>query len=218
VFLGKSEGQKVLRHLFGIGVLLACAAQSQAVTIIPVSGNFTFDDDIATFVYTVQNQGQVDIYTTSFATGGFATIISVFDAAGNLVNSNDGASTNDCGFHGMDPILGACYDALTSWVSDGGVQYTVVLTQYDNSSVDGATLASGFRQQGNGNFTGMPPFNPAIGGAFWLPGPFQRTSDWTIVFESADASGLVVVPEPATGLLLFAGGALVAWKKTRKPL
>lgn len=206
----------MLRHWFGIGVLLACAAQSQAATVIPVTGSFVFDDDIATFIYKVQNPGQVNIYTTSFATGGFATIISVFDVAGNLVNANDGASTNDCGFHGTDSVLGTCYDAFTSWVSDPGVAYTVVLTQYDNSSADGSTLASGFRQQGTGNFTGMSPFNPDIGGAFWLPGPFQRNSNWTIVFQAEDATGLVLVPEPSSGLLLLAGVSLVAWKRIRK--
>jgi hypothetical protein len=202
--------------------MLFCAAPASFATLITFSGNFSTDDDLVTFQYDVQADGLVSIYTTSFASGGFEPIITVFDPSGFLVNFDVGSAApfNDCGFHGIDPVTGACWDALVTWNSEVIGLYTVVLTQWGNESEDFFTLAAGFRETNDivnsPNYTGEPPHNPSGSGSFLLPGPIQRTSDWTIFFEAEDQAGLNVVPEPASGLLLLGGAALVAWKKTRK--
>jgi hypothetical protein len=218
----KIGGLKVLQKGLCIAALLFCAAQASFATIITFSGNLATDDDLVTFYYTVQSAGPVNIYTTSFAQEtGFAPIITVFDSLGDLVNSNDGSTTNpgSCGIRGTDPGTGLCWDAVVSWGSDANVQYSVVLSQWGNDAL-GSTLAAGFRETedtfNSPNYTGQPPWS-VLGGSFRLPdGQTQRTSAYTIVFEADDAQGLTVIPEPASGLLLLGGVALVAWKKTRK--
>jgi hypothetical protein len=214
----------VLQKGLCIAALLLCAAQTSFATIITFSGNLSTDDDLVTFYYTVQSAGPVNIYTTSFALEtGFAPIITVFDVNGDLVNSNDGSTTapppGGCGIRGTDVGVNLCWDAVVTWGSDANAQYAVVLSQWGNAAV-GSTLAEGFYETedtfNTPNYTGAPPWS-VLGGSFRLPdGQTQRTSAYTIVFEAADPLGLVVVPEPASGLLLLGGVALVAWKKTRK--
>jgi hypothetical protein len=82
------------------------------------------------------------------------------------------------------------------------VQYQVALTEYDNFARQ-PTIEDGFTEQGNGNFTAGPPFNnPGAGTAFLLPGGEQRSSAWSVSFDSEETSLTAsAVPEPATLVL-----------------
>jgi hypothetical protein len=173
----------------GLGILL-CGSSVFASTM-SFTGVFSADDNVVLFQYSVPTTDIVTIATTSYATGGFSPILSLFDNTGTLVFTNDGYSNNS--------------DALITWNSIAGETYTVALTEYDNFPF-GPTLADGFQEQGNGNFTAQPPFNPPLSGGFYLPGPVQLTGDWAVSFSSAAVlSAAVAVPEPGCGLLMLAG-------------
>jgi hypothetical protein len=198
--------------------LLAVASSGYSATVFNFNGTFTADDDIQQFVYTVLNTGPVDVFTTSFANGGFAPVLSLFDNLGVLQTYNVGSQTNDCVNNGQDPVTLGCWDARLSLNSVAGTQYLIILTQDDNIPL-GTTLLDGFSEQGNGNFTAKPPFNnPVPGGKFLLSGPIQRTGDWALTIQSADPTLTAgQVPEPSTTALLLTGGGLLAlWRRTRK--
>jgi hypothetical protein len=200
------------------GLLLAVVFPGISATVFNFSGTFTTDDFVQGFHYTVQNTGQVEVFTTSFATGGFAPILSLFDDAGNLQFYNVGSQTNDCANNGTDPATGACWDARLSWNSLAGTQYLIALTEDDNLP-KGPTLLDGFFEQGNGNFTAAPPFNiPVPGGSFLLTGPVQRTGDWAVTIQAADPTlSASQIPEPSTAALFLTGAGLVAfWRRTKK--
>jgi hypothetical protein len=190
-------------------IIFLCAASPAFPATITFNGVFTSDDDVQTFQYRVQNTGLVTISTTSYATGGFEPVLTLFDGAGNFQFFDDGSAHTPAG------------DAVLSWTASLANQdYIIALTQYDNyanGNFIGGNLSDGFVEQGNGNFTADLPFNnPVPGGSFLLPGGGQRTGSWSISFTSADPS-LTVVPEPGSGVLLLAGAGLVAWKRSRKP-
>lgn len=187
-----------------LGCLLGFAASASAGPIF--SGNFTSDDNVVFFHYQVQNTALVDVFTTSYAGGGFSPILTLFGANGEFLFDNAGYPTDT--------------DAALSWNSVAGMEYIIALTQYDNYAI-GPTLADGFRQQGMGNYTAEPPFNPTIpGGSFLLPGPTQRSSAWSVSFESNEptlsVSGPSAIPEPATTVLTLCGVlALAVWTRRR---
>jgi hypothetical protein len=186
-----------LKSAFGLTLLLASAASIPAATI-NLSGTFNQDDDLVVFVYSVQNTGLVTVSTTSYATGGFQTILSLFDSSGSFLFDNSG--------------YGSASDATLSWNSLGGSLYYVALTQYDNYALQ-PTLNDGFSQQGNGNFTATLPFNlPTPGGKFLLPGGEQRTGAWAVQFDSADPTlQAQQIPEPQSWLLLLSGALGLGW-------
>jgi len=152
------------------------------------SGTFTTDDERATIFYTVANQGPVTVSTTSFATGGFSPILSLFDSTGNFLFLDSGYANNT--------------DATLSWVSNAGAFYTIVLTEFDNFPVllPTGTLSDGFTEDGQGNFTETLS---GMTGPFHLPTGEQLTGDWAISFTSPDPSLQVSAPEPGTGLMLL---------------
>ena len=189
-----------MRGLRLIGLLL-CSTSAFAGTVFNLSGTFNTDDQLQLFYYSVANTALVSISTTSFATGGFSPVLTVFDSTGAFQFDNQGYGTNT--------------DATLSWNSLAGMKYLVVLTQYDNVSPGpGYNFSDGFSEQGNGNFTADLPFNlPTPGGSFLLPGGEQRTNQWAVTFSS-DEETLTLVPEPGTvGLWLGGITLLAAWKR-----
>src|SRR4051794_956637 len=98
--------------------LLVCGMPAFAGTVFTFSGSFSSDDNLRLFTYSVQNQAQVDIFTTSYVSGGFSPVLTLFDATGLFQNESRGLSG----------------DASLSWISQPGEQYLIVLSQYDNVS------------------------------------------------------------------------------------
>ena len=72
------------------------------------------------------------MFTTSFATGGFAPLLALFDGTGSLLFADSGIADNNCVLNGVDPATGDCYDSRLSWNSIGGAPYIIALTEYDN--------------------------------------------------------------------------------------
>jgi len=182
-----------------------CAAWGGQINF---TGTFTQDDQIQLFLYSVQVGGPVTVFTTSYdgtASGGFSPILSVFQADGTYVNGNAGYSGDT--------------NASVTWVSDANEDYIVALTEWDNSPLlfPTGTLSDGFTEQGNGDFTAVPPFSAGGPGGFYTgPGGTQTTGNWAVTFSADDGLGLQAstVPEPGTSILLVGGLALMLGSKS----
>ena len=152
-------------NLKSIALLSAVALVLPAVALagpITVSGNFAQDEDVVLIPFTVPTLGVVTIRTTSFADGstGFEPVLTLYDSAGNLLlqDATGGTVPAGCGLRSIDPTSGYCLDALIQSPLNAG-SYTLALTEWDNIP-GGPTLADGFPQTGNGNFTG--PESPGL--------------------------------------------------------
>jgi len=139
--------------LFALGSVTAFGNTSYSFT-----GTFTQDDQVQLFPFTITDPVDfVTMDTLSWAggtnlalqlipAGGFDPVLSLFDGSGNYVTFNDDGT---CGQVGM--YEGNCYDAYISMALSAG-SYTLALTE-SNNFPNTPTLADGFTQQGNGNFT-----------------------------------------------------------------
>jgi len=205
-----------------LAVLLGSVTLSWSATILSYSGDFTQDDDqrlvnftiLAPATVTLQSWsygGGVDPLANVISAGGFGPVLSIFDSTGNLVGFDRGGTVgglppNDCGTGGrtVDAVSGFCLDAYLEIPLASVGEYTVVLTQQDNTP-NGPTLADGFAFDGAGNFTG----------GFIDAGGFQRNSSYYFTISLPDST---VVPEPATGFLTLAALCLGAAANVRKRL
>lgn len=156
------------------------------------------DDDVVLIPFSVASTSTVTIQTTSFAVGGFEPVLALYDGSGNLLllDSTGGTVPSNCGSRAIDPVSGFCLDAFIQG-SLNPDNYTIALTEWDNIP-NGPTLADGFPQTGNGNFTG-PEFLGSPGSFILFDGT-QRGSNWAL-----DVNGVPSVPEPGTAALVMFG-------------
>jgi len=175
-------------HRFFGYVLATFILSASAHAGITLHGTFAADDDMFTAGFALAVPANITIDTTSFATGGFAPVVSLFDSLGNLLVFDDGGvAPLACGPRAVDPATGFCLDAYINGLLAAG-SYTVVLTEWDSVPF-GPTLSDGFLEQGAGNFTGGPFLLNAGPG-------YQRTGNWTLEIPG------VAAPEPSFAGLL----------------
>src|SRR6185312_858935 len=126
----------------GLCALPAAAADlcpaTDITATLPYSGTgcFNTDDVEQSFVFTLGSSQTVNMYTTSFAGGGFAPVLTLFTGGDNsFIASDDGGvysndpEFNTCGARGVGTADGAttCLDAyLTRNLGPGS--YRLVLT------------------------------------------------------------------------------------------
>ncbi len=207
-----------IKALLFLCLLGVCSARLSASTLT-FSGNFSADDDVVLIPFTISTGASVLIQTTSYAASiGFEPVLTLYDAAGNLFlqDATGGTIPSGCDVRAIDAVSGFCLDAVIQNFLNAG-NYTLALTEYDNIP-GGPTLAEGFPQTGNGNFTG-PEFtgNP---GSFILFDGEQRTSAWALSINNADTTisepPVGVTPEPATLALTGSGLLSVFFAAYRK--
>jgi len=210
-----------MRLAFVLAASLVTAASHAAS--ISYTGNFVQDDDLVTFGFDLASATTVTLRTWSFAggtdaggsaipAGGFAPVLSLFDAGGSqdlLAVDRDGGS-GPCGPRAVDPSSGFCWDAYLNLDLAAG-SYLLVLTEDDNTP-NGPTFADGFFQSGQGNFTAAE-FGGPPGAQFILVDGSQRTSSWAV-----DLIGVAIpTPEPPPALLLLLCGAYIGVIASRLP-
>ncbi|RZL31435.1 MAG: hypothetical protein EOP35_22040, partial [Rubrivivax sp.] len=130
-------------------ISLFCLAFS-AVTMAGTSshsGKFVDDDDRYTFDFSLAAAGPLLVETQSFAAGGFAPVLSLFDASGQLLQLDAGSSHTCIGGGSF------CWDAHFALDLTAGA-YRLVLTQDGNLPL-GPTLADGFAMTGRPDYTGL---------------------------------------------------------------
>jgi hypothetical protein len=165
---------------------------------VSFTGSFAADDQMAIFSFVASSASPL-IFTTSNATGGFITSLSLFgpdtmlQASTPLLDQNQNPGAGDAVINTASPPV----------LITAGDTYWVVLTEFDNSA-NGATFGSGFHEAGNGNFTDA--VNGCGGNApFCDPNTFVNdlTGNWALNINGvASATQLSTVPEPATFLML----------------
>jgi hypothetical protein len=191
-------------------------------------GNFTRDDNVQLFNFTVGSSSTVTLRTLSYAggtqadgtvvtNGGFDPILALFDSSGNFIDNNDDGDSSEVP---ADPITERFFDTYLQVVLGAG-NYTVAVSQYDNffSGGPGDNISLGFDRQGDGNFTPGTTNFPCSASRFCDVDGNSRTSFWAFDILNVQ-SGVVVpptepVPEPSTvvGSLIL---GLVSTKLAKK--
>ena len=214
-----------MRKFFLGSALFALAASVglQAATF-SFTGNFTQDDSLQYFSFTIGTPRTVEILTLSYAggtngagqtiaRGGFDPVVSVFTKLLNNDGELIGVSNDEgCGSGnvGQDSVTGACWDSFITLPSLNPGSYIVILSQADNLP-SGGFLLDGFSRTGQGNFTG-PAF---LGqpGSFVDAIPSQRTSAWALDIRDADSA--YIIPEPSTTGVVFLSGVALFYARRR---
>ena len=181
-----------------LGLLAAGTAQADTFHF---SGNFSVDDGLA--ILAIDAPGLVTspptaltALTLSFAQGGFAPVLSLFDGQGFLLQAGT--------------LAGSCCDQRLAVDALPG-HYTLVLSQQGN--YPGATLADAFSNAGQAHYTA--PYDPLLrpNATFIDLDHSQRSGVWALDLTVAGTAA--VVPEPAAGWLLAAGLAGMAGLQSR---
>jgi hypothetical protein len=194
--------RRIARQIAAL-VLFTCAGWSGIASAYTLSntGSFSTDDQRAEIDFTVVAPGTVTLRTWSFGggingagtsipNGGFAPIVSLFEAGGtqDLIGLAAAGSGNCTG--NTDALTGFCWDVtLTANLVAGN--YLAVLTQDDNSP-RGPGFTDGFLRDGQGDFT-SPAFL-GVPGQFVLVTGAQRDSYWALDIDLPATS----VPAPGT--------------------
>src|SRR5262245_32673110 len=187
--------------LIGALLLFTLAAPTLSAANFTFTGNFSRDDSLLLLNFIGTTPGTVQIVTTSYTTGGFSPVLSLFDQQqNNLLIGRDNGVDHPNGEANLTQMLGAG-------------SYFVVLSQFDNLAA-GPTLQNGFLRTGDGTFT--REFGPpgATGPFLDIDGQ-QRTSNFAVTLNNV--SNATVAPEPVTSTLLLAGlGALCSVIRMRR--
>jgi PEP-CTERM motif len=218
-------------------VSIALLASAASATDFSFTGNFTQDDNVQLFNFSVGSASTVTFRTYSYAggtnaagqpiaQGGFDPILALFDASGAFIDQNDDDET---GTVPADVETGAAFDTFLQVLLNPG-NYTVAVMEYDNFA-NGPNLSNGFARDGQGNFTigfGCADNQPAFNDVTTDPG-CGRDSHWAFdilnVAEATQVGGGEPgepgnVPEPSTWammLLGFGAAGLMVRHRRRMP-
>jgi hypothetical protein len=166
------------RIIIGLMILAVfCLPEAQAESY-NFHGNFSQDDNVQFFTFSVTAPSEVALDTLSYAKGGFLPVLSLWDNAGVSMGE-------------YYPLTG--FADVNTTVDFTAGSYTLALTEYNNLPLgdlpNGILDPSQFSQYGNGNFTG-PEFSytPNLPGAFIAPDGTQLTSAWEINLSSTTST------------------------------
>ncbi len=207
----------------GLTALLAGAPSAQALDF-DFQGNFTKDNDVVILNFTVGAPSVVTVFSSSWLnppdgtgvpTGGFDPILAIWSSAGTLLSEQD-----DGGVIGNTMSNGVSY-AHGTWdsyyqVTLAAGAYKASITQYNNFAA-GTTLAAGFSQDGNPNFTTTWGQQPNFNGVWeWQTAPDPRTSFWRFHLLNVEEASQQPVPDGASTFALLTMALMAAFGLRRR--
>jgi hypothetical protein len=196
---------------FSSFIAISLFAGSVGAADFSFTGNFTRNNQVQEFNFTVASTSDVTLRTWSYAgginaegeiiaRGGFDPIVSLFNAAtGDLIKYNDDEHQI------VDPVSGSAYDSFLTQSLAGG-NYIATVTQF--TSFPNSSLADGFLGSSQG---GVNPRD-----LHWALDILNTES--ASLGRSYTSSVVVVVPEPETYALLLAGLSLIGLLRVRETL
>lgn len=217
-----------LRFFLILMLLAACCPVGHASSIFNFSGTFNWDGTFQEFSYTAPVSGEVDAFTTSFATGGFEPVLSLFDSTGSFLfdavanYGTDGySSPTDVPPAGCDanPCDLGAQDAYLTWDAAAGETYTVVLTVNPNTPsvpqgipgvFDPTNPAASYTYAVSGATFTSDFYGETPGTSFWYEWGVQRTGDWAVTIQGPSGLQATQLPEPRSSLTLLGGGILLS--------
>ncbi len=199
-----------------LSILGFCWSGTSSAYTLSYTGWFAKDDERAEIGFMLSVPSFVSLYTLSFggginasgnniANGGFAPIVSLFEADGSQALIGLAAAGGGTCIGHADALTGFCWDvSLAAPLAAGS--YLAVLTQDDNFP-RGPFFSDGFLRDGQGDFTG-PNFVGAPG-QFILATGAQRRSHWAL---DINLPGMAI-PEPNTLGIVILGIILLRGKR-----
>ncbi|OAI29136.1 MULTISPECIES: DVUA0089 family protein [Methylomonas] len=185
------------------------------------AGNFSRDNSVVRFDFSIANPGNVTLFTSSWLKGGFDPILTLWDAGGQLLAEQDDGNGGGVAFSNGVPLSYGEFDSyLTANLVAG--DYIATLTQYDNFAVSSA-LADGFLRDADPWFTQVF----GCGNAQFCEGSLvdgngdlvdaNRTSAWDFHIVGVNAAQAATVPEPPTAMLLLASAMFFGLGRWAQP-
>lgn len=174
------------------------------------SGTFAADNSVYQLPFTVTGNENFSFETTSYATGGFVPVLTLFSASGVPVGF-DGADGMCNGSETPSSSTGMCDDAFLQETLSSG-NYTLDLTEFPNVAIGDAS--DGFLFASDPTATG--DVCGVSGGMFLesdLASCTQRTDAYSLTVNSTPAAS--PTPEPSTLLLFLPVGAVLGLASRR---
>ena len=182
---------------FALAVSSVCMLENPKAVAVTfnTSGTFTADNSSYTYSFTSTSAQNYTFSTTSYATGGFVPVLTLFSGSGNIIGS-DGADGTCGGSAAKDATTNMCDDASFSQLLTAG-SYQLYLTEFPN--VANGNLADGFLYASDPTSTGD---NCGVAGGKFLQTDtavcVQRTSSYSLSVNSTAPT-----PEPSTWVLVL---------------
>ena len=193
------------RKLLPALLVLFSAFAGSSAKANTITGSFTTDDQVNFYTATLTTTQTFTANTTSYASGGFVPVLTLFNQDGSVIAPSSTGGT-------IDPATGLSNDAFLSQVLGPGT-YLLSLSEFPNVATVGAN--DPFLFAGQGNFT--PSLCGATSGSFLesdIAPCAQRTGNFSLTSNATLNASSSVTPEPATWILVLpATGLLFAFGK-----
>ena len=176
------------------------------------SGVFNQDNNVQHMNFTVGQNSNITVFSSSWVAGGFDPILAIWSNSGALLyQQDDGHNIGTTDSNGVAYAHGN-WDSYYDLVLNPG-SYIATVAEYNNFA-NGTTLAQGFMYDNQPHFTFTNGFGsqPDFNGV--LNNQDARTGDWAFHLLNVE-SAIVVTPEPAT-MFLLGIGILGLWGVSRK--
>ena len=215
---------QLLGHTFAVALFtLVSLVPTSAAPFSPItqSGVFVTDDEHGFVTFNLASDQTLYFYTTSYAggpnadgtsaaSGGFDPVVTLFDSTNTYVAFNDDDVVN---YNRPKNVTGSSLDAYLAQSLTAG-NYTLVVTQFENTATAGSNINFPFSEDGNPNFTSI--FSSGRLGMFYDSNGDQNTGNYTVNVSAAPPA----VPEASTdlslGLMLALGlGGLIVTARKR---